>query len=90
MHGEIDAAVEQRLLDLLGEQALAADLGQRAVLDRVAGGADDDELDRVLAHIQGGRQPGAHRARLHQRQRAAAGADTQDRRGGLRHIASRC
>ena len=49
MHGEVDAPVEQRLLDLLGEQALAADLGQRPVLDAVAGGADDDDLDRLLA-----------------------------------------
>ena len=34
-------AGEQRLLDLLGEQALAADLGERPVLDAVAGGLDD-------------------------------------------------
>ena len=39
MDGAVDAAVEQRLLDLLGEQALAADLQQRAVLHPVAGGA---------------------------------------------------
>ena len=39
---------EQRFLDLLGEQALAAHLRQRPVLDRVAGGADDNELDRRL------------------------------------------
>ena len=29
MHGEVDMAVDQRLIDLLGEQALAADLGKR-------------------------------------------------------------
>ena len=34
----------QGLLDLLGEQALATDLGERPVLDRVAGGADDADL----------------------------------------------
>ena len=77
MHGEIDAAVEQRFLDLLGEQALAADLRQRPVLDGVAGGADDDELDRRLVHPERRGQPRAHGARLHQRQRAAARADAQ-------------
>ena len=42
------AVLEQAGLDLLGEQALAADLGQRAVLDPVALGADDDDLDRRI------------------------------------------
>ena len=50
----------QRLLDLLGEQALAADLGQRPVLDRVAGGADDHEFDRAPRRRPGRR---ASRAR---------------------------
>ena len=40
VHGEVDPAIEQRLVDLLGEQALAADLGEAAVLHRVACGAD--------------------------------------------------
>ena len=39
-------AVEQPGLDFLGEQPLAADLGQRSVLDPVALGAHDDDLDR--------------------------------------------
>ena len=47
---------------------------------RVAGGADDDDLDRLLARAQRRRQPRAHHARLHQRQRAAARADAQGRR----------
>ena len=47
MHREIDLAREQRLLDLLGEQALAAGFGQRPVLDAVAAGADRHDLDRV-------------------------------------------
>ena len=38
MDGEVDPAVEQGLVDLLGEQALAADIGERAILDAVAGG----------------------------------------------------
>ena len=36
---------QQRVLDFLGEQALAAGLRQRPVLDRVAGGLDDHDLD---------------------------------------------
>ena len=38
---EIDAAVEQSFFDLLGEEALAADLVERHVLNLVAGGFDD-------------------------------------------------
>ena len=49
MHGEVDVAGQQRLLDLLGEQALAADLGERPVLDAVAGGLDDAHLERASA-----------------------------------------
>ena len=41
--GAIDAAVEQGLLDLLGEELLAADLEQAAVLDAVARGGDHDQ-----------------------------------------------
>jgi hypothetical protein len=42
--GEIDLAREQRLFDLLGEQALAADLGERPIDERIARSAD--YLDR--------------------------------------------
>ena len=44
---EVRAPFEQRLLDLLHEQTLSADLGERAVLDLVAGGDDllFDELE---------------------------------------------
>jgi hypothetical protein len=89
MHRKVDAGAEQRLLDLLGKQALAADFGQRPVLDGVARGADDDELDFVLAGAQRSRKPRLHGARLHQSERAAARADTQ-KGGGLRHRTSRC
>ena len=44
MDAEIDFAVEQRAVELLGPQRLAADLGQRPVLDLVAGGLDRDDL----------------------------------------------
>ena len=76
MHGEVDLAGQQRLLDLLGEKALAAGLRQRPVLDAVAGRRDDAHLELVA-----GRAPCAassrslHLARLRQRQRRAARAD---------------
>jgi hypothetical protein len=49
MHAYIDAPVEQRLVDFLGEQALAACLGDRTVGDAVARrphGHDDDLRSR--------------------------------------------
>ena len=57
MHGQVDAALRQRLFDLLDEDSLAArqrrQRGQpvRAVglLHAVAGRADDLDLDRVAA-----------------------------------------
>ena len=36
MHGDVGTAVEQRVLEFLDEQSLAADLGQRSVEDLVA------------------------------------------------------
>ena len=45
VHGEVDLPREQGLLELLGEQPLAAELVQRAVGDLVAGGLEDAELD---------------------------------------------
>ena len=50
MHGEIDPPRRQRFVDFLGEQPLAADLGERAVLHRVAGG-DDDMLLEHRPHV---------------------------------------
>jgi hypothetical protein len=48
VHGGVDLAGDEGFLDLLGEEALAADLRQRAVLDAVAGGLDDHDGDRPL------------------------------------------
>ena len=83
MDREIDAAVDQRLLDLLGEQALAAFLGEIAVGHQIAAGADDGDLDRAgfgqLAMRR--RQPAAQFSGLGQRERAAAGAKAQKGRG---------
>ena len=38
--GEVDAPIDQGLLDFLGEQGLAANVHQAAVLNAVAGGDD--------------------------------------------------
>lgn len=48
MHSNIDAAVQQGIINLLGEQALAANVGQWLVQDLVAGGLDDDDLQGAL------------------------------------------
>ena len=48
MHRKIDAPGQQGLLDLFREQAFAALLRQRPVLDDVAGRPDDDEFNRLL------------------------------------------
>ncbi len=58
MHRDIDAAVEQRLLDLLGEQALAAGFRERPVLDTVAAGRDRHDLESALRQTVRRHQPG--------------------------------
>ena len=80
VHGEIDLVRQQRLLDLLGEQPLAAGLRERAILDRVAGRADDVQGDPHLVESVGGGEACAHLVRLRERQRRAARADAQQRR----------
>ena len=60
MYGEIDSAITQRLLEFLGEQSLAADLGERAVLDHVAAGPDRHDRDRFLRYAVSGSEPRLH------------------------------
>ena len=45
MHREIDPALDERLLQLLDEEALTADLGERRRGHAVAAGADGNDLD---------------------------------------------
>ncbi len=74
MHREIDPAGEQCGVDLFGKEALAADLGERAVLHPVAGGADRHDPGRPLGaefRMRRGDQL-AHARRLVERHRAAA------------------
>ena len=62
---------EQRVLDFLDEQPLAAHLGQRRVLQPIARRLDDADLARAAAALEQRRD----RARLPQRERAAARPD---------------
>jgi hypothetical protein len=48
MNGEIDAAVQQGLVEFLGEQSLAAGVNQWAVLDSVPGRDDGHDLERTI------------------------------------------
>jgi len=90
MDGDVDPTVQQRLLDLLREQSLAADLGQRTVEEPVSGGADDLEahgiLRRELRHRRG--KGVADHARLRERERRAAGADHEA--GAILHGNASC
>ena len=87
VHRGIDPTRQQRLLDLLDEQALAAGLGQRAVLDGIARGSDGDDLDGIGRGQRGhrGGQRVAHQAGLDQSEPAAARAEFQE---GSRHGAA--
>jgi hypothetical protein len=79
MHRHIDMPSDQRLLDLLDEQALAADLGEQPVLHPVAGRADRHNLDRSVRGEFGvsRNQTIADEGGLAQRHWAAAGPDAE-------------
>ena len=61
MHGQVGPPLEQRQLELLDEQPLAADLGERAIEDPVALGRHPEDLDaavrvqraQAVAHVLG-------------------------------------
>ena len=82
MHREIDRAREQRLLDLLGEQPLAAGLATAAGpgCGRPRCGSRRSRSRPRSSHAR--RERRARHARLRERERAAARADAQS---GLRH-----
>ena len=82
VHGEVGAPVEQRHLQLLGEQALAADLVERAVEHPVALGGHAEDLD--LAAGVGIAQPLLHVQGLPHRETALARGDDEALRGGER------
>ena len=75
MHGTVDAAVQQRLVQLLGEQALAA-LFLQAALQPVAAGHEGLDREGAGVGVAGLlRQHRRHGPRLCQRQRRTTGAD---------------
>jgi hypothetical protein len=63
---------EQRVFQLLDEQAFAAGIGERAVLDAVAGGPFTGTNPQSMPF---GRQRGAHHFGLHQGKLGGAGAE---------------
>src|SRR5262249_5303680 len=88
MDGAVDAPVDQRLLDLLGEEPLAADLQEAAVLHLVAGGCDHHQWGGRLdggGVLQVGAERGGdaalHEAGLGEAQLRAARADADWLRG---------
>src|SRR5262249_14930948 len=90
MHGKVDGAGEERLIELLGEQALAAFLSERPVADHVAGRVDRLECDRTGGKRVRGGEAIAHLFRLGERERAAARADDERWLCGLQAMTSRC
>ena len=60
------ALTEQGLVDLLGEQTLAAEVAQRLVADAVAGGGDGLKRDGVVTKAMRSDQKSAHMVRLPQ------------------------
>ena len=72
--GDIRAPVEQRFLDLLYEEALAADLRQRAILDSITRRAQDDEFSLATDFLL---DPGRYGPGLGQRQIASARGDAK-------------
>jgi hypothetical protein len=77
--GQVDRPGEQRPLQLLGEQAVAADLRERLVGDAVALGLEDYQLDR--AGVGDGAEPVGDMIGLPEGERAAAGAQADRGRG---------
>ena len=77
VHGDVDGAGEERLLDLAGEEPLAAELAERPVLHPVAGGLDRHDQEGGLGQAVRRHQPRPGLVRLGERQRAAAGADAE-------------
>ena len=77
MHGEIDAPVQERLLDLFREEPLAADLGERTVDEAIARGGDDGGAKRAVLgqHGMSRHEPVADVAGLGDGERAAPRTD---------------
>ena len=77
MHGKIDGAGEQGFLDFLGEEPFAAGFGERAILNDVAGGANDFNLDPFGVDLGRCGEAALHFAGLKQRKRGTARTNAQ-------------
>ena len=77
MDRNINAAVQQGLFDLAGEQALAADVFQRLVLNLITGDLDHHDLKRSLWQIMCRHQPRPRLMGLRQGKQRSAGADLE-------------
>ena len=77
MDREVDVGGQQRRIEFLREEPLAARFGQRTILDRIACRADFQDGDRRLRPALGRRQSAARLVRLGQRQGASARAQSQ-------------
>ena len=77
MHRDIDAPFIKRMFDFLGEQPLATNLAQRAILYLIPGGRDHHNLERILGQGMPGHQPGAGLAGLGQGKRRTTGANAK-------------
>ena len=77
MNREIDRPLDLGHIQLARKQALAADLAQRAVLNQVAAGLDDDNFDVLFGQTMREGQTATGLMGLRQRQRAATRADSQ-------------
>ena len=77
MHGEIEIAGRELLLELFREKSFAADLGQRTVGNAVALGRQNDDFEHFLRQIVSRHKPVAGFVCLRERQRAAPRADPE-------------
>ena len=77
MHTAIDLMGQKGAVQFLGPQGLAAQFGQGTVLNAVAAGRDDDDLDRLSRPAMGGDQGGCRHLGLGQSKRGSARADAK-------------
>jgi len=77
MNGDIDHPGIERRIELTRPQLLTAHLGERTVLDTVAGGGHRHNLERFGSKAMRYDQRRNGHLRLRHRQRRCAGADTQ-------------
>jgi hypothetical protein len=82
MDSKVDVVVHKRAVEFLGEEALAARLAERAILNLVAGCADDDDFYRRRLRTERRSEALLNLISLRQRQGAATRAYSQSRREG--------